>query len=557
MANSSIGTDNTLIGNSSGSSITTGSRNIAIGQQTLFTNSTANNNVAIGYQSLYNCAAANNVALGFTAGYSCTSGGNNVFIGDMAGRGTTPITTGGSNTYIGASAFPSSSASSGEIVIGSGIGSGSNTARIIASNGLFVSNLTSGLLKSTSGKIGQASSSDFVASITGTLNQINVSASTGAITLSLSSSPRFAYIGSSTVGSQNVLIGDGGGGSITNGGYNVAIGQQALQSGISCQGNVAVGYVALNQCTADSNTAVGSTSGFGVTTGYNNVFIGNSSGRGNFPLTTGAFDCYIGVGASPSASNVNREIVIGDTAGKGENTAMIRADSGLHVSNLSGGILTSTSTGKIQRSTGTDFISNTGTNNVLLGSNPSITTGSYNVHLGVNTQTSSNSVTNEIVIGSQSTTTTGRGTNTCFINAPSGFYSYIPAYCQLVATAFNDSIVTWEFWTAGSTTHNIGFSLQYSNTRIIQPFQGLYEVNISGTVYGQASLFADVKLNVINMRYYSIAYQSSSAINGWLVNVSGSQITRPHEAGYEVSVNGARWWNSEYPLYMTIKFISL
>ena len=757
LASSSIGTDNILLGSSSGNSMTTGQRNIAIGHQTLFTNSTANNNVGVGYQSLYNCAGVNNVAMGFTAGFSCTSGGNNTFIGYSAGSGTTPLTTGGSNTYIGASAFPSSSASSGEIVIGSGVGAGSNTARIFASNGLFVSNLTSGLLKSTSGKIEQASSSDFVSSITGTLNQIIASASTGAITLSFASAPRFAFIGSSTVGTQNVFIGDGGGSSTTNGAYNVAIGQQALQSSISGQGNVAVGYIALNQCTNANNTAVGGTSGYSLTTGSNNVFIGNSAGRGANALTTGINCCYIGTGSSPSAINANREIVIGDSiVGKGDNTAIIRADLGLYVSNLTGGILASTSGGRIQRSVGTDFISNRGTNNTLLGSNTGITTGSsnviigynsgasittgsqniaigqyifaggnamtntngnniavgnnaftvlantsgynigigssgqnistansnivigntagnsirtssnniaignysigfnnttptfltttdgknvclgnysgytmgttasantcigdnamyagtnpinntcvgqnagyylttgsnntgiggtslgstttgnnnvavgystsaglttgsYNIHLGVNTQASSNTVSNEIVIGSQSTTTTGRGTNTAFINAPSGLFSFSPAFCQLRSTAFDNGIVTWEFWTAGPTTFNNGFFMTNSNRQVNPPFPALYEVTVSGNAQAQSTLFASIDLNVINVRFYNIAYQSSNAINGCIVNLSGSQLTRP-PGGYEVYCYGGKLHSLDFPLFMTIKFISL
>ena len=234
-----------------------------------------------------------------------------------------------------------------------------------------------------------------VLSINGTTNQIITSASTGAVTLSFATSPSFGRIGSSTIATQSVLIGDNTG----TGAYNVAIGERALQSCTTNQQNVAVGYLTLISCTSNGNTGIGSVCGTSLTTGINNVFIGSESGRGSFGLSTGSYCCYIGSTSQSSATNVNREIVIGDTIGKGENTAVIKANSGLHVTNLSGGILASTSTGKIQRSVGTDFISSVGTNNVLLGSNTAISTGTANVIIGYSSGATINAGSKNIAIG--------------------------------------------------------------------------------------------------------------------------------------------------------------
>jgi hypothetical protein len=142
------------------------------------------------------------------------------------------------------------------------------------------------------------------------------------------------------------------------------------------------------------------------------------------------------------------------------------------------------------------------------------------------------------------------------VDARAGLYSYNPAYCELRSTAFNNGIVTWEFWTAGPTTFNNGFFLSNSNRQINPPFPALYEVNITGNAVAQSSLFASIDLNIINVRFYNIAYQSSSAINTFIVNLSGSQLTRP-SGGYEVYCFGGRFYSLDFPLFMTVKFISL
>ena len=145
------------------------------------------------------------------------------------------------------------------------------------------------------------------------------------------SSPQFARLSDSSVGSFNTLLGSSSGGNITTGAKNVAIGSQSLAL-----------------CTSgENNTAAGFTAGYAVTTGGNNVMIGNSAGRGSTALTTGNYGVYIGAGSYPGASNTSRELVFGDTTGNGSNTCTIRATLGLYVSNLTTGVLKSNSAGLI------------------------------------------------------------------------------------------------------------------------------------------------------------------------------------------------------------------
>jgi hypothetical protein len=195
--------------------------------------------------------------------------------------------------------------------------------------------------------------------------------------------------------------------------------------------------------------------------------------------------------------------------------------------------------------------------NICIGGSAgqNILTGSgYNIYIGGSP--SSSNVSYESVIGAAPSAPVGKGSNTCFIPNTGGLFSYSPAYCQLRSTAFNNGIITWEFWTAGPTTFNNGFFMTNSNRQVNPPFPALYEVTISGGAQAQASLFASIDLNVINVRFYNIAYHSSAGIAGFIVNVSGTQLTRP-PGGYEVYCYGANFFSLNTPLYMTIKFISL
>jgi hypothetical protein len=327
LLNSSINTNNMLLGTSAGSALTTGTDNILIGS---------------------------------TTATNLTTGTYNICIGDLAGQGSFPIISGLRNIYLGAGAYPSAASSTREIVIGGIAGNGSNTCTIAALNGLYVSNLGTGILRATSGMINLAATADFVASLTGTANRITVSASTGAITLSTpqdigtSSSPTFARLLNSSIGSTNLLLGTNTGTNLTTGGGNTFIGQGSgscvtsgtfnIGIGTSTFGgsgnmnspyaqNIAIGANALFSCStsASQNIALGSNALISLTTGNNNIQLGNGATN---TLTTGSNNVYIGQAIIPSNTSVSNEGILNLTnssiTGKGNNTMFINASSGLY-----------------------------------------------------------------------------------------------------------------------------------------------------------------------------------------------------------------------------------
>ena len=150
-------TNGISLGTSAG---TAGNYNAYLGSQAGIA-ATGGKNIGIGYQALAGCTGINCIGLGFTAGYNMQTNGN-VCIGTSTGQNL--LTGSGYNVYIG-SGVPSSSSASYEIVIGGSptgvVGKGNSTCFISAGSGLYVSNLTAGVLKSsTSGLITSNATTD-------------------------------------------------------------------------------------------------------------------------------------------------------------------------------------------------------------------------------------------------------------------------------------------------------------------------------------------------------------------------------------------------------------
>jgi hypothetical protein len=159
LLNSSIGTFSVIQGTNSGN-LFTGDRCVLIGDSVMSATSASQQSTAIGNSALGFASGNFNTAVGSSSGFAVTTGTTNTIVGTNAGRGTTPLTTGSGNVLLGAGANTSSASSSNEIVLGFGVGAGSNTAKIYASNGLNVSNLTTGVLKATSGTITSTATTD-------------------------------------------------------------------------------------------------------------------------------------------------------------------------------------------------------------------------------------------------------------------------------------------------------------------------------------------------------------------------------------------------------------
>jgi hypothetical protein len=384
----------------------------------------------------------------------------------------------------------------------------------------------------------------------------------------------FASLSQCTTGIQNTAVGSGSGRNITTGRYNTLVGMSA----------------GANLTTGETNFHLGLNSGFSNTSGNDNISIGAYSMAKNANQITGPNGRNVAIGhysahslSGSSANNVSigYQSLWNATAECSDNIC-IGTNSGVSIVQNGGGNLaiggSSTSVGgTLTNGQGLNiglgiasnlYISANSRNNIGIGaySNFNTSTGISNISIGNFTQALSATGCNNIVMSTNGTISvpiSAKGDNTAFIDARAGLFSYSPAYCQLRSTAFNNGIVTWEFLNDG-TLYNNGFQLLSTNTQVAPPYNGLYEVTVSGSAQAQASLFVAIDLNTINvLGFRNIAYQSSSGINTFIVNVSGTQLSRPYVtsnpalSGWQVNCNGGKFFSIDFPLFMTIKWISL
>ena len=310
-----------------------------------------------------------------------------------------------------------------------------------------------------------------ITSITGTSNQIIVSG-TSAITLSTpqdigtSSSPQFARILNSSIGSTNLLLGTSTGANLTTGGGNTLIGQGSGNAITTGTFNIGLGtntYGGSGTMTQNSaqNIAIGNSALFSATTtANNNVACGYQALQ---TLTDGNNNTAVGVQAGQAVIGGIRNTLIGNSAGYSVSSGSYNTLVGASPS----------------------FVLTTGSFNTSLGylAGQSLITGSNNLHLGYNTQASSSSVNNEIVIGNSSTITQGKGTNTAFINASAGLYTYIPYAYNLWNNNTNvvSQVEQWIVNTAGGT--NTGTSPTITSGVLTNLPIGLLKFDISGFIY--------------------------------------------------------------------------
>ena len=351
------GADNIAIGTEALKNIGAGAaRNIAIGGDAQKTqNGSATDNISIGYQSLYNNTVGDyNVAVGTETLYSVNdpSGHKNVGVGYRAGlfiaNGSTEFTSGSSNVFIGAHAYPNAINDSNEVGIGANaIGKGSNTVTIgddivtdiYLSEDVGATVLTgnvSGSAASTGSfgtlKLSNANGDvDIRNYVDGDMNVVIGDSTTGA---ALTSGVDNIIIGQGIAaiqtGENNVYIGARAGAANNAANNNVAIGYQALVSGNGNSSNVAIGFRALyGNGSSLNNTAVGYEAGKNTTSGEESVFLGFRSGDTN---TTGDKNVTLGVGADVSTADAQNQIAIGFNAtSTGDNQTVIGNSDQTHV----------------------------------------------------------------------------------------------------------------------------------------------------------------------------------------------------------------------------------
>jgi len=256
-----IGGGSIAIGYGTMSGAVTGTNNIAMGYNTMLnTTGNVNGNVAIGDNVMGNGQSSNNVCIGVTAGAS--------------------ISTGGGNTYLGASAGYSRNGT-GNVIIGMQAG----YYATVGDNCVFIGQYS-----------GQSSP--------GTYNTFLGHSSGGAY-----QGHHAIGIGFSALSTTGVGVG---------GNFNIAIGQWAMAYAVGSDqlfSNVAIGAYSMQNVANMVNTAIGDRAGNAyVGTGVEgrNCFLGAASG---YSLGTGTSNIFIGDNSGRSMTSASFNVIIGGSAG--------------------------------------------------------------------------------------------------------------------------------------------------------------------------------------------------------------------------------------------------
>lgn len=355
--------NNTIIGNSSGTSITTGTLNTIFGQVSgrYLTSgegnvlmgfaagnvlTSASGNISLGKYSLYEDSTGNyNVAIGDYAGASLKNGAGNIMIGDGAGNYDAYFETNTANILIGRNTRPSADGTTNEVVLGPyAIGNGSHT-------------LTLGDDNVTDVYIGEAGEATLQVGriITNGLGGSVFIGEDAGLSDDLTSNSN-VRVGNNTgkdnvTGVQNVSAGISAAYNNIDGNYNTAIGASSQYEPISGDNNTSVGFLSLNGAfnsdfsynsgfgsysmqyisTGSYNTGVGANTLKHLTTGSYNIGVGHDAGRkygsGTSYNTTSKNSIFIGYDTRASANGDTNEIVIGSNAiGNGHNTVTLGDD---------------------------------------------------------------------------------------------------------------------------------------------------------------------------------------------------------------------------------------
>jgi hypothetical protein len=214
-------TTNTVVGNGTFTSNTTGTSNTAVGNGALTANTTGTSNAAVGAATLQaNTVGINNTAIGTQALTVNTSGSTNTAIGVQS---LFSNISGSDNTGVGVSSLRFNTVGTFNTAMG-----------------------TQALRQNVTGSYNAAFGNDAA--------RLNVS------------------------GSFNTAMGSTAMYSNTSGSRNTAVGYAALYSNTIADDNTAIGRFALFSSTGTYNTAIGRNAGSSLTTGNNNTIIGGIAG---------------------------------------------------------------------------------------------------------------------------------------------------------------------------------------------------------------------------------------------------------------------------------------
>lgn len=305
---------NTLVGATTGQSITSGKNNTYIGAKAGLgpftvngTFSTGDNNVGVGVSALTAVTtASDNVAVGALAGQGITSGTRCVLIGTRAGEAVTinsnvvavgyfalRLNTTADNVGVGYQAAAANTTGAGLVAIG---------PDSMAANTTGSFNIAIGAEALYSNTAANGSVAIGYRALRNAQNGLNTAAG-------------YQSGFNVTTGTLNAFFGRNAGGAVNTGGQNVAIGDNAVTALTAGNAVTAAGYAALGDVTGSNNT------GFGHSAG-------NAGATGAVAVTSGTNNSFLGHQAGANAADAAGVIAIGKDAVALKATGASSADSG-------------------------------------------------------------------------------------------------------------------------------------------------------------------------------------------------------------------------------------
>ncbi len=284
-----------------------------------YTNAT--NNISLGKTTANTTVGSGNVAVGNSTLSSLTTGTNNVALGYIAGN---TITSGSQNVYVGGNTVPSAASATNEITVGFGAtGLGSNTV-VLGNSSIAMTALRGNVGIGTTAPafpLDVNGAAKFRGTLDFSTNNIT-NANQISATTNLVLQPTTGNVGIATTAPAFPLDVSGAARVSTNSTVDgtLYLGSAAVAYQNSTK-NVVFGSGSLPPASGSNNVAIGNGTLAALTTGTNNTTIGLNAGT---TITTGTDNVYVGAGAAASAVGVSNEIVIGSgTTGLGSNSAVL------------------------------------------------------------------------------------------------------------------------------------------------------------------------------------------------------------------------------------------
>lgn len=387
------GADNIFMGQSTGTALTGGtSYNVMLGYNVGLSRTGGNSNVFIG-EGVNNGAigtGATNVGIGKTSLQFLTSGAENVAIGGST-AGT--LTTGSQNVVIGQSANVAASGTTGAIALGYQASAATNEFALPDA-------ITKWKFQGDSYTLPTAFPASNGDALTSTTAGVMSWTSVGSGLTGSGTAPRIPYWSTATnltddafftrIAGQGIGLED----NATN--HSLFLGFSAGNNTSSGLDNIAMSLNAGDSLTSGSqNLFIGRSAGTATSTSSDNVFLGYFAGSANI---SGASNVYIGSEAG-RLNTAGSNVIIGKEAGETlayANATMVGFQAGQNASGSSGVFL------------GYQAGQNaTGNNSIYIGqqSAATITSGLFNLFIGLQSDGSTSSISNSIVIGQSNVAT--------------------------------------------------------------------------------------------------------------------------------------------------------